>query len=548
VVGISASGRTPFVLGAVEAARRLGAVTIGISCNVMTPLSGGVDHAIEVVVGPEVIAGSTRMNSGTAQKLVLNVMSTAAMIRLGKTYGNLMVDLRPTNEKLRDRSKRIVARITGAHDDEVLAALSECQWRPKVACTMIVGHLDAADALHLLEQYDGRLRAVLDLLTRNAPSSPSSPSSAPTSWRRLGVAAAFVDGRLVAGDVAVNEGTIVAIGLSGAGSGVAVAGFVDPQINGYFGLDVVNAEVAEILAMGDALLNDGVIAYQPTLITSDFDQVSRAVSRLDEARRIATGGARILGTHLEGPFLSPRRAGTHPLHHLRAPDVELLKRLLACGQISMMTIAPELPGSLELIEHCVARGVLVSLGHSAAHAEEARRGFDAGACAVTHLFNAMEPMSARSPGLAGVSLSRDDVSIQVIADGVHVSEEMLRLAFTGASGRCILVSDAIAAAGVQQQMVQLGDVTVLINDGEARRVDGTLAGSIGKLRDGLVHIRSLGVDAQDALSAVISRPAELLGVTELVSLRPGSPANLFVLDEDFTMTAKIIDGDVVSLV
>jgi len=122
VVGISASGRTPYVLGAVEAARLLGAVTVGLSCNVRTPLSAGVDLPIEVVVGPELIAGSTRMNSGTAQKLVLNIISTASMVRLGKTYGNLMVDVRPTNEKLRDRSRRIVSRITAASDDVVVSA------------------------------------------------------------------------------------------------------------------------------------------------------------------------------------------------------------------------------------------------------------------------------------------------------------------------------------------------------------------------------------------------------------------------------------------
>ncbi len=114
VVGISASGRTPYVLGAIAEAREAGALSVGLACNVGTPLGAGVDRPIEVAVGPEVIAGSTRMNSGTVQKIVLNVISTATMVRLGKTYGNLMVDVRPTNEKLRDRSARIVARVTGA--------------------------------------------------------------------------------------------------------------------------------------------------------------------------------------------------------------------------------------------------------------------------------------------------------------------------------------------------------------------------------------------------------------------------------------------------
>ncbi|MDE3093777.1 MAG: N-acetylmuramic acid 6-phosphate etherase [Acidobacteriota bacterium] len=538
VVGISASGRTPFVLGAVAEANERGALTVGISCNHATPLSAAVRHPIEVAVGPEVIAGSTRMNSGTAQKLVLNILSTAAMVRLGKTYGNLMVDLRPTNEKLRYRSLRIVAEITGASDGDVSATLDACQWRPKVAAVMIVGGVDAATAEEMLGRHHGRLRATLDALEPRGEGSRRGPDAS----RRLGVAAAFVDGELVEGDVEVDAGRIVGVGLPGEGRGIAVAGFVDAQINGYFGIDLLNADVEEILAMGEALARDGVVAYQPTLITSDIEQLRRATARVAEARRRVTSGARILGTHLEGPFLSSRRAGTHPVNHLRAPDPDLLATLLDLEGVTMMTIAPELPGALDLIRTCVARGVTVSLGHSAATGEEAQRGFDAGATAVTHLYNAMEPMSARSPGLAGAALSRPGIAVQVIADGVHVSEEMLRMTFAAAAQRCILVSDAIAAAGVERTVVQLGDVTVLINDGEARRVDGTLAGSIGKLRDGLTHVRSQGVDVLDALRAVISRPARLTGADDLVSLRPGRPANLLILDHELRITRRVENG------
>jgi N-acetylglucosamine-6-phosphate deacetylase len=160
------------------------------------------------------------------------------------------------------------------------------------------------------------------------------------------------------------------------------------------------------------------------------------------------------------------------------------------------------------------------------------------------LFNAMEPLSARSPGLAGVALTRPDVSVQVIADGVHVSDEMLRLVVEAAPHRFILVSDAIAAAGVNRDVVQLGEVTVLINDGEARRIDGTLAGSIGKLRDGLVHVRALGVPSADALRAVTSRPAALAGAHDLASIKPGQRADLFILDDELTVTHRVRGGHV----
>lgn len=542
VVGISASGRTPYVLGAIGAARGRGAATVGLSCNFDTPLSASVDVPIEVAVGPEFIAGSTRLNSGTAQKMVLNIISTATMVQIGKTYGNLMVDLRPTNEKLRNRSVRIVATITGADDDQVLSALEAAQWRPKVAAGMIVGEVSAPRASAALEQCDGRLRPALDTLRRGGASAPRAPA-----WRRLGVGAVFVDGKLVEGDVAVSDGIIVATGLAGGGAGIAVGGFVDAQLNGSYGVDLLNAEVDEILAMGIALFNDGVVAYQPTLITSDIDQLERAASRINDARERTTEGAHILGIHLEGPFLSPRRSGTHPVAHLRHPDRDLLDRLLRIAHVSMVTIAPELPGAIQLIERCVSRGVRVSLGHSAAHADDAHRGFDAGATAVTHLFNAMESVSARSPGLAGVALTRDDVCVQIIADGVHVCDELLRLAFQAAPHRVILVSDAIAAAGVNCDVVALGEVTVHISDGEARREDGTLAGSVGKLRDALVRVRALGVDVPVALQAAISRPATLLEVPDMGSVRLGQRANLFILDETLTVTHRVREGEVGAL-
>jgi N-acetylmuramic acid 6-phosphate etherase/N-acetylglucosamine-6-phosphate deacetylase len=534
VVGISASGRTPYVLGAIDEARAAGALTIGLACNVGTPLGVSVDRPIEVEVGPELIAGSTRMNSGTVQKIVLNVISTATMVRLGKTYGNLMVDLRPTNEKLRDRSARIVARITGGSLEEARDTLVASGWRVKVASVMLIGHVDAEVASDRLDFYDGRLRPALDSFR-----APSRASRDTHHWTRLGVAAAFVGGSLIEGDVAIHDGEIVAVGLSRAGSGIAIPGLVDAQVNGYAGVDLLNADVDEILEMGRALERDGVVAYQPTLITSEFDQTRRATERLREARRGRTDGAFILPVHLEGPFLSAQRAGTHPLDLLRAPDLDVLGRLLGLADIGFVTIAPELPGALDLIEECARRGVGVSLGHSAATADEAERGFAAGATTVTHLYNAMEPMGGRSPGLAGAALTRADVTVQFIADGLHVADHMMRLAFAAATNRCVVVTDALAAAGCDQPVVQLGDVAVSVRDGVARRGDGTIAGSIGRLRESIVRLHALGLSPVDVLSAAITRPAAMLGASDLVAMTPGSRAHIFVLTDQLEMSYRV---------
>ncbi|NJQ06919.1 N-acetylmuramic acid 6-phosphate etherase [Streptomyces lonarensis] len=168
VVGISASGRTPYAVGAVEHARRLGALTVGLSCNAGSPLAAAADHGIEVVVGPELVTGSTRLKAGTAQKLVLNMISTISMIRLGKTYGNLMVDVRASNEKLRARSRRIVSLATGADDRTIEAALVATDGEVKNAILTILGEVDAATAEQLLATSGGHLRAALTEATKPA--------------------------------------------------------------------------------------------------------------------------------------------------------------------------------------------------------------------------------------------------------------------------------------------------------------------------------------------------------------------------------------------
>ncbi|MEW2545856.1 N-acetylmuramic acid 6-phosphate etherase [Streptomyces sp. NPDC047002] len=161
VVGVSASGRTPYAIGAVEHARSLGALTVGLSCNADSALASAADHGIEVVVGPELITGSTRLKAGTAQKLVLNMISTITMVRLGKTYGNLMVDVRASNEKLRARSRRIVALATGASDAEIEAALTATDGEVKNAILALVGGVDGPTAAALLARSHGHLRAAL---------------------------------------------------------------------------------------------------------------------------------------------------------------------------------------------------------------------------------------------------------------------------------------------------------------------------------------------------------------------------------------------------
>ena len=225
---------------------------------------------------------------------------------------------------------------------------------------------------------------------------------------RLGVGAALVDGTLVPGDVEVVDGEISAVGQSGSnGSGIASPGFVDLQVNGFAGVDFFSADTEGYRRAGRALIECGVTAYQPTFITSPEELLVAALAEVPQ-----NGAApRVLGAHLEGPFISPDRLGTHPADARRDPDGALLERLLAAGPVSHVTLAPELPGALELVDLLRDRGVTVSCGHSDATAAEARQAFARGAKTVTHIFNAMRPFAAREPGLAGAALVADDVVV-----------------------------------------------------------------------------------------------------------------------------------------
>jgi N-acetylglucosamine-6-phosphate deacetylase len=356
---------------------------------------------------------------------------------------------------------------------------------------------------------------------------------------RLGVRAALVDGELVPGDVAVEDGLIAGYGLASAnGRGIASPGFVDLQVNGFGGVDFLDADAESYTRAGEALLETGVTAYLPTLITAPEE---RLVAALGE---IAAGGTgpRIVGAHLEGPFLSPKRLGTHPPTARRDPDRELLERLLAAGPVRLVTLAPELPGALELVDVLVAGGVTVSVGHSDATAEEASLAFDRGVRTVTHLFNAMRPFTHRDPGIAGAALARQDVTVQIILDGVHLAPDTVRLAWRAASGRLALVTDAVAGAGASDGSYQLGDVAVEVRNGVVRRDDGVLAGSVLTMIDAVRNLNALGVALEDALDAATRVPAQIVGA-ETGRIAIGSPADVVVLSEELEVARVLVGGE-----
>ena len=357
---------------------------------------------------------------------------------------------------------------------------------------------------------------------------------------KLGVEAALVEGRLVRGDMEISAGRISAVGLgSPNGRGIAVPGFVDLQVNGFGGVDFLAAGTEDYVRAGEALMLTGVTAYQPTFITAAESTI------IDALHALPVNGARprILGAHLEGPFLSPDRLGTHPQAQRRDPDLDLLERLLEPGGVTEMTLAPELPGAAEVIERLLELGVVVSAGHSNATAEEARDAFDLGVSTTTHLFNAMRPFRSRDPGIIGVALTRPDVFVQMIVDGHHLADETVRLVWAAAGGRLALVTDATAGASNGGGIYQLGEVEIEVADGPPTREDGVLAGTVLTMIDAVRNVHALGVSFEDAIGAATTVPARILGRTDVGVLEPGGPADVVVIDDRLDIVNVLCAGE-----
>jgi N-acetylglucosamine-6-phosphate deacetylase len=356
---------------------------------------------------------------------------------------------------------------------------------------------------------------------------------------KIGVEAALVDGILVRGDVEILDGRVSAVGVGTTnGRGIAAPGFVDLQVNGFAGVDLLDADAAGYRRTGEALLETGVTSYLPTFITAPQDRLLAALREVP----IGSDGPRILGVHLEGPFLSARRLGIHPAEARRDPDVALLEQLLEAGPVRLVTLAPELPGAEILVKRLVRGEIAVSCGHSDATAEEAEAAFDLGVRTVTHLFNAMRPFRHRDPGIAGAALARDDVIVQIILDGVHLAPETANVVWRAAGGRVALVTDAMAGAGLSDGTHRLGGLEIEIQDGIARGPGGILAGSTLTMLDAVRNLHDLGASFEDAIGAATEVPARVLRLPSIGRIAVGLPADVIVLSEQLELERVLVEG------
>ena len=314
------------------------------------------------------------------------------------------------------------------------------------------------------------------------------------------------------------------------GAATVVPGFVDLHVHGGGGasFDTGTAEAAETVVATH--LARGTTTMAASLVTDSPDR-TRGAAR--ELALLARAG-RLAGIHLEGPWLSPRRAGAHRRDLLTAPDAASTDALLAAGEgdVRMVTIAPELPGGLDAVRRLADAGVVVAIGHTDASYDVVRAAIDAGASVGTHLFNAMPALHHRDPGPVGALLEAP-VDVEVVADGVHLHPAVLRAVFAAKPGRCLLVTDAMAAAGVGDGDHRLGATAVEVRDGVARLADGTLAGSTLTMDAAVRHaVRTAGLPLLDVAYAASTAPARAWGLGDVGALEAGRRADLVVLDED----------------
>jgi N-acetylglucosamine-6-phosphate deacetylase len=337
------------------------------------------------------------------------------------------------------------------------------------------------------------------------------------------------------------------------GDAALAPGFVDIHMHGGAGLDLMRALPSELPRLGRFLTTHGVTGYFPTTVAAPLDATCAALGRLADSIEAASNAtkddpvqARPLGIHLEGPFLSHKRRGVHPPEYLITPSIEIFERLwqAARGHVRMLTIAPEIPGAVEVIAEAARRNVCVSIGHSDAEMPVAQDAVKAGARHATHTFNAMRPLDHREPGILGEVLSNDRISADIIVDGIHVDPAVVKL-FLRAKGRerAVLITDAISATGMPDGRYQLGPIEVDVKDGKCTS-NGSLAGSVLTMDRAVRNVTEFSNwTLRDAVQAATLNPARAVGLAaHHGTLAKGAAADFAVLSPAGAVMKTIVSG------
>lgn len=356
------------------------------------------------------------------------------------------------------------------------------------------------------------------------------------------------DGNRADAWLTVEDGVIAEVGAGEAPDGsvrgaVVLPGFVDLHCHGGGGGSFTSADAGQIQMAIATHLAHGTTTMHASLVSAEYDDLIAQI----EALIPYVDSAAIAGIHLEGPWISPAYCGAHDPESLRAPEPTAVQRILEAGggRISMVTIAPELPGAVAAIEMVVGAGAIAAVGHTGADGDATRAAVDAGATVATHVFNAMPPLLHRDIGPVGVLLADPRVTCEVIADGVHLDPDVVALTLAAASGRGALVTDAMSAAGAGDGNYRIGSLDVVVRDGVARLRDGdSLAGST-LLMDSAWRraVRLADRSPSEASAAASLAPAHAMGLADRGRIAVGQRADLVVLDEELAVVRVMRAGE-----
>lgn len=326
---------------------------------------------------------------------------------------------------------------------------------------------------------------------------------------------------------------------------LVVPAFIDEHIHGAGGADVMDGSTDALGVIADTLAREGTARFCATTMTQSKANTLAALAAVKayrETRRQT--GAELIGVHLEGPFVSAKRAGAQPREYIMPPDIELFDEYMRAsgGCVKLLTVAPEAVGAERLIEHAAACGVVCSLGHTDATYVEAVHAAECGARCVTHTFNAQSPFTHREAGTVGAALLTDALYTELIADGIHVSVPAIKLLVKNKpEGKIVLITDSIRAKGLPDGESELGGQKVFVRRGEARLADGTLAGSVLKMNDAVkLLVRQCGMRVETAVDCATIVPARNLGIDGICgSIEVGKAADFAVLDDDFNVLMTV---------
>ena len=336
-------------------------------------------------------------------------------------------------------------------------------------------------------------------------------------------------------------------------SGLTIfSGFIDVHIHGAIGVDVNSADAAGLLRVSEFLATKGVTAWLPTLVPGPIEQYKRAIAAISEVmqqqREDAIGGARVLGVHYEGPFVSNEQCGALHREHFRtfksSADLDSLPIIAHEGSVHMITVAPEIDGGIELIRELHQRGWVISVGHTRATPQVLDQAKEAGAKHMTHFMNAMSPLHHRAPGPVGWGLLNDDVSLDVIADGIHLDPMMLKVLLrTVAPNRLALISDAIAATGLGDGDYEIWGEKIRVENGRTSNDRGSIAGSVITMRDAVKMMLSLSASELDVARMGALNLARLLQIDhECGSIEEGKRGDVVALNNSGHVQFTVVNG------